>query len=150
MKWRLHYCALACVALNTVAAGDAPASGEGRGTASAELEFTKAREFWAFQPVTVPQVPKVQSSKFKVQNPVDAFVLARLQAKGLQPAPPASKAELIRRLCFDLTGLPPSPEEVKAFVEDGSPGAYERLQSLPNRFWSFVDVNASAMKGGQP
>ena len=58
---------------------------------------------------------------------MDAFVLARLQAKGLQPAPPAAKAELIRRLYFDLTGLPPSPEEVKAFEKDRSPDAYERL-----------------------
>jgi len=95
MKWRLHYCALACAALHTVAAGGAPAPGEARAAATAEPDFTKAREFWAFQPVTAPHVPKVQSSKFKVQNPVDAFVLVKLQAKALQPAPPASKTELI-------------------------------------------------------
>src|SRR6185295_1739468 len=117
----------ACAALHTVAAGGPPASGEGRAPASAEPDFTTAREFWAFQPVQPPRVPKVQSAKFKVKNPVDAFILARLQAKGIQPAPPASQAELIRRLFFDLTGLPPSPEEVKAFVEDASPDAYERL-----------------------
>ncbi len=96
-------------------------------TASGPIDFKKAREFWAFQPVKTPPVPKVQSSKFKVQSPVDAFVLAKLQEKSLQPAPPATKVELIRRVSFDLTGLPPSPEEIKAFAEDRSPGAYERL-----------------------
>src|SRR5437867_8780352 len=127
MKWRLHHCILACAAFITVdrqsshaAAPDAP---DGRVSASAELDSARAREFWSFQPVKLPPVPKSQSSTFKVQNPVDAFVLARLQEKGLEPAPPASKAELIRRLCFDLTGLPPTPEEVKAFVQDRSPDA---------------------------
>src|SRR4029453_15186565 len=96
-------------------------------TATAEMDLAKAREFWAFQPVKSPLVPNARSSRFKIQNPVDVFVLARLQEKGLQPAPPAPKAELIRRLCFDLTGLPPSPEEIKAFVADHSPDAYERL-----------------------
>jgi hypothetical protein len=96
-------------------------------TVSGSIDFKKAREFWAFQPVKPPPVPKVQSTKFKIQNPVDAFVLAKLQEKGLQPAPPATKTELIRRVSFDLTGLPPSPEEIKAFVEDRSPNAYARL-----------------------
>ena len=131
MKWRLHHCSLACIALLTVgrqsSEAAAPVSGEDRGAASAEPDFTKAREFWAFLPVRLPAVPKAHGSRFKVQNPVDSFVLARLQEKGLEPAPTASRAELIRRLCFDLTGLPPSPEEVRAFVQDRSPGAYERL-----------------------
>jgi len=85
------------------------------------------RKSWAFQPVKLPPVPRTQSSRFNVHNPIDAFVLARLQEKGLEPAAPASKAKLIRRLYFDLTGLPPSPEEVKAFVQDRSPSAYARL-----------------------
>ena len=127
MKWRSHHCALACAAFITVDRQSSEAAGpdprDDRVAASTELDFTKAREFWAFQPVRLPPVPKAQSSRFKVQNPVDAFVLARLQEKGLEPAPPASKAELIRRLCFDLTGLPPTPEEVKAFVQDRSPDA---------------------------
>jgi len=131
VNWRFHHCALACAALITVDRQSSEAAvsdpRDDRVAASAELDFTRAREFWAFQPVGLPTVPKAQSSRFKVQNPVDAFVLDRLQEKGLEPAPPASKAELIRRLCFDLTGLPPSPEEVKAFVQDRSPGAYERL-----------------------
>ncbi len=131
MNWRFHRCALACAALISVARqpsqGAAPNPRDARVAPSAQFDSPRAREFWAFQPVRVPTVPKAQSSRFKVQNPVDAFVLARLQEKGLEPAPPASNAELIRRLSFDLTGLPPSPEEVKAFVQDRSAGACERL-----------------------
>lgn len=131
MKWRWHHCASACVAFITVARQSseaaAPDPRESPVAASAEADFKKAREFWSFQPVRLPLVPKPQSSRFKVQNPADAFVLARLQEKGLEPAPPASKSELIRRVTFDLTGLPPSPEEVKAFVQDRSTEAYERL-----------------------
>src|SRR6185503_641296 len=56
-----------------------------------------------------------------------AFILSKLEVKGLAPAPPASKAELARRAWFDLTGLPPSPEEMEAFLADGSPDAYEKL-----------------------
>jgi len=126
MKWRWHYSALACAAFVTVGrpSSDAADSDPRQSpmATSAEIDLARAREFWAFQPVKQPPVPKAipnsRNSQFKVQNPVDAFVLARLQEKGLQPAPPASKAELIRRLCFDLTGLPPSPEEIQAFVGD--------------------------------
>ena len=131
MKRRWHHCVLACaacVAFDPQSSHAAtPGPPDGRVAALAEFDSAKAREFWAFQPVRVPRVPKAQSARFKFQNPLDAFVLARLQEKGLEPAPPASKAELIRRLCFDLTGLPPAPEEVKAFMQDRSPSAYGRL-----------------------
>src|SRR5262245_32035605 len=120
MKWRSHLCALACAAFVTVARQPSEAADsvprESPAVTPAEIDMTKAREFWAFQPVKSPPVPKARSSRFKVQNPVDAFILARLQEKGLQPSPPAAKSELIRRLCFDLTGLPPAPEEIKAFA----------------------------------
>jgi hypothetical protein len=127
MKWRFHLCALAWAAIHTVQGQ--PSGSELRDSqaaTSAAFDLKKAREFWAFQPVKLPRVPKAQSSRFTVQNAVDAFVLARLQDKGLEPAPPAAKPELIRRLWFDLTGLPPSPEEVQAFVDDRSHDAYER------------------------
>jgi len=131
VNWRFHHCGLACAALISVdrhsSEAAVPDPRDDRVAASAALDSARAREVWAFQPVVMPSVPKAQSSRFKVQNPVDALVLARLQEKGLEPAPPASKAELIRRLCFDLTGLPPSPEEVQAFVQARSPRAYERL-----------------------
>jgi len=131
MKWRLRHFVLACAVFVIVDRQSSEAAAveprDSSKASPAEIDLAKARQFWAFQPVKSPPVPKVRSSRFKIQNPIDAFVLARLQEKGLQPAPPASKAELIRRLSFDLTGLPPSPEEIKAFVEDRQPEAYDRL-----------------------
>ncbi|HZP82023.1 MAG TPA: PSD1 and planctomycete cytochrome C domain-containing protein, partial [Chthonomonadaceae bacterium] len=82
--------------------------------------------FWSFQPVRRPAIPKVRQKSW-VRNPIDAFVLKRLEAAGLAPSPPASKAALIRRVTYDLTGLPPSPEQVQAFLADTSPDAYEKL-----------------------
>ncbi len=84
------------------------------------------RAHWAFQPVKRPSLPPVKETAW-VANPIDAFVLAKLEAKGLHPNPPAEKHELIRRLYYDLTGLPPTPAEVDAFVADASPGAYEAV-----------------------
>jgi len=84
------------------------------------------RRFWSFQPITRPEPPEVQNEGW-VRNPIDRFVLHRLEAEGLRPAPEASRIELVRRLSFDLTGLPPTPEDVDAFLEDERPDAYERL-----------------------
>src|SRR5262249_21697636 len=99
----------------------------GSSTNRGELVVTdKDRAFWSFQPVHRPAVPTLKDNAW-VANPVDAFILAKLEAKGLQPNPPASKRELIRRVTYDLTGLPPTPEEVEAFVADQSPQAYEKL-----------------------
>lgn len=86
----------------------------------------RARNFWSFRPVTRPSVPAVKRTDW-VKTPVDAFILAKLETAGLVPAPPASKTALLRRVYYDLTGLPPSPEEVEAFLRDDSPDAYERL-----------------------
>jgi mono/diheme cytochrome c family protein len=97
--------------------------------ASRRSDFTitdEDRHYWALLPVGNPQPPKV-SRKEWVANPIDAFVLARLEEKGLAPNPPADPRTLIRRLFFDLIGLPPAPEEIDAFVADHSPRAYERL-----------------------
>jgi hypothetical protein len=82
---------------------------------------------WSLRPPTRPAVPDVRAPQFPVRTPVDAFILARLGKEGLSPAPEADKLTLIRRLTFDLTGLPPTPAEVEAFVKDPSPGAYEKL-----------------------
>ncbi len=82
---------------------------------------------WAYIKPERPGVPKVQSPKSKVQNPIDAFVLAKLQSKGLKPAPEADRRTLARRLSLDLTGLPPKPEVVEAFVKDRSPDYYEKF-----------------------
>ena len=81
---------------------------------------------WAFVPPTRPDPPKT-SDPARGRNPVDAFVLARLETAGLTPSPEADRATLIRRLSLDLTGLPPTPEEVDAFLADKSDRAYETV-----------------------
>ncbi len=83
------------------------------------------RQWWSYQPLRKPQVPAAGSGW--ARNPIDRFIAARLESEGLKPAPEADRATLIRRLYFDLIGLPPSPEEVQAFVNDESPDAYEKL-----------------------
>ncbi|MBN9119335.1 MAG: DUF1553 domain-containing protein [Planctomycetes bacterium] len=82
---------------------------------------------WAFEPVQRPAVPNVRDPKFEVRNPIDAFVADRLVRDGLVPAPAADKERLLRRVTFDLTGLPPSPAEIDAFLKDDAPGAYEEV-----------------------
>ncbi|MEW4531415.1 PSD1 and planctomycete cytochrome C domain-containing protein [Maioricimonas sp. JC845] len=83
-------------------------------------------EHWSFVPPERPVPPEVSRPGW-TDNPIDAFVLARMEQAGLSPSPEASKETLIRRLSLDLTGLPPTPDEVDAFVADESPDAYERL-----------------------
>ena len=94
--------------------------------AETAAEFSdQERKHWAFQPVVRPEPPKVSNAKW-IRNPIDAFVLAELEPKNLQPAPAADQITLLRRASFDLIGLPPSPEEVDAFLADRSPKAWER------------------------
>ncbi len=81
---------------------------------------------WAFQPVTKPALPEVKKKRW-VQTPIDSFVLAKLEEKHLDPAPVADRRTLIRRVTYDLIGLPPKPEEVDAFIKDKRPDAYARL-----------------------
>src|SRR4051794_37985802 len=80
---------------------------------------------WAFVPPTAPTVP-VLDSKW-AQTPLDRFVLAKLNDGGLKPADRADKRTLIRRATFDLTGLPPTPSEIEAFLADASPDAFTKL-----------------------
>ena len=83
-------------------------------------------DHWSLRPVKKPAAPEVKDKGW-VKNPIDAFVLEKLQEKGLRPRPAADRRTLIRRLSFTLLGLPPSPGEVKAFVEDKDPEAYKNL-----------------------
>ncbi len=84
------------------------------------------RQHWAFVAPKRPALPEVKEGTW-ARNPVDAFILAPIEAAGIAPSPEADRATLIRRIRFDLTGLPPTPEEVDAFVADARPDAYERL-----------------------
>ncbi|MFN7139703.1 MAG: DUF1549 domain-containing protein, partial [Limisphaerales bacterium] len=107
-------------------------------------EGAQYQEHWSLITPTRPAVPKVKNNRW-VKNPVDAFILARLEAEGLKPAPEADRRTLARRLSLDLIGLPPDPQEVEAFVKDKSPNAYEKyvdkLLSSPHwgehrgRYW---------------
>ena len=85
-----------------------------------------ARAFWSFQPVTRPSLPAVSDGDW-VRNPIDAFILRKLEANGLSPNPPADKVALLRRAYYGLTGLPPSPSDVKSFLRDSSDDAFERV-----------------------
>ena len=87
---------------------------------------TISSDHWSLQPLTKPALPNVAKNDW-VRSPIDAFVLEKLAKKGLTPNPDADRATLIRRLKFDLLGLPPSPEEIHAFVSDKDPRAYEEL-----------------------
>jgi len=85
-----------------------------------------AQGHWAYQPVHRPATPSVQNKSW-VRSPIDALVLARMEAKGVKPSPDADRAALIRRATLDAWGMIPTPDEVKAFVTDKSPDAYEKL-----------------------
>ncbi|QEG00491.1 Planctomycete cytochrome C [Stieleria maiorica] len=90
------------------------------------MSIDQGRQFWAFRPVSDPAIPELPDSNW-VANPIDAFVLTRLQKNGLSPAPAADKVTLIRRITQDLIGLPPTPDQIDEFVADQSPSAYDKL-----------------------
>ena len=110
--------------------GGAQANARGQGSSVAPSDggynWTQWRRFWSFQPIRRPAVPSTSGQSW-VRNDIDSFVLARLEQEGLRPAPEADKLTLLRRATFDLTGLPPTPQESRAFLADHSADAYERL-----------------------
>ena len=87
----------------------------------------EAKRYWAYQPVRRHAVPALTTHHSPLTNPIDTFILARLEAKGLEPVGPADKVTLVRRAYYDLCGLPPTPEQVDAFVKDTSPNAWAKL-----------------------
>jgi hypothetical protein len=105
------------------------------------------RQHWSFQPVSKPTVPAVKNTAW-VSNPVDNFILEKLETAGITPNPAADKRTLLRRVSFDLTGLPPPEAEVEAFLADNSPNAFakvvDRLLASPQygerwgRYWLDV------------
>lgn len=96
------------------------------GSAETTIDWDKARQHWAFQPIEPVAKPTVKEKLWNV-NPIDAFVYRRLAENGLQPTGPANKHTLVRRLYLNLIGLPPTIDEVNEFVEDDSPEAYQHL-----------------------
>ncbi|HZT78912.1 MAG TPA: DUF1549 domain-containing protein, partial [Gemmataceae bacterium] len=103
------------------AAGRLPAEGPGGQPPAAE-----GLDHWAFRRPAKVNPPPVRDTSW-VRNPIDAFLLARMEKAGLRPSPPADRATLLRRVTFDLTGLPPTPEEIDAALNDPSPDWYERV-----------------------
>ncbi|HEY3458308.1 MAG TPA: DUF1549 domain-containing protein, partial [Bryobacteraceae bacterium] len=92
---------------------------------SVGAQITAAKTHWAFVPPQRPALPAVKNTTWP-HNPIDTFVLARLEKEGLSPSPEADRVTLLRRLTLDVTGLPPTPEEVDAFLKDTSKDAYEK------------------------
>ena len=92
----------------------------------AGINWSREREFWSFQRPQRKPLPPVVRSGWPAQ-PIDHFILVRLEARGLTPSPEADRRTLIRRLSFDLTGLPPAPADVERFVADARPDAWEQL-----------------------
>jgi hypothetical protein len=90
------------------------------------IDIEAGRKHWAYQPLRAPAIPEVKDAAWS-GNDIDRFILARLESAGLQPGADAKKIILVRRLYFDLIGLPPTPEEIARFVDDKSPKAYENL-----------------------
>jgi hypothetical protein len=113
------------------------------------------KKHWAFQPMQRPTPPELKQAG--IENPIDRFILAKLEAAHLQPAPPADRPTLLRRATFDLTGLPPTPEELEAFTNDPSPDAFDRvvdrLLASPHygerwgRFWLDVARYSDGLGG---
>src|SRR6185503_14656229 len=81
---------------------------------------------WAYQPVKRPAIPAVADTS-RIENPIDRFIQDRLRREGLSPAHRADKRTRLRRVTLDLTGLPPTPDEMRAFLADGTPDAYEKV-----------------------
>jgi hypothetical protein len=110
-----------------------PPVGSGKKVTPAQIALFKRwiaqgaqyKEHWAFLPPKRPALPVVKNTAW-VRNPIDRFILARLEKEGLKPSPEADRATLLRRVSFDLTGLPPTPKDLDAFLADKSPDAYEK------------------------
>ena len=121
-----------------------------------------ARRHWSLRPVVKPRVPAVQAAAW-VHNPIDAFIRSAQEAQGISPASPADRRTLLRRITYDLTGLPPTPAEIDNFLADASPTAYEkavdRLLASPRygerwgRYWldiaRYADTRGSILPGLQ-
>lgn len=120
----------------------------------------RRREHWAWQPVRAVSPPVVSGSAWPL-TPVDQFLLASMKAKGMEPAPAAGRMTLLRRVTYDLTGLPPTEAEIAAYAADTAPGAYERLvdrllasphygERMARRFMDIIRYSESHGSEGDP
>jgi hypothetical protein len=140
------------------AAGPAPkARSEPRAAAKGTgIDWASARQHWAYQPIARQNPPPIKDAEWPV-SPIDPFILARLESKGLTPSPPADRRTLLRRAYYDLIGLPPTAQEIAAFEDDRSPTAFadvvDRLLASPRygerwgRHWLDVARYADTKDG---
>ena len=105
---------------------EAPDPRDGGELTSSIIDFDKEREYWAYQPVSLPPRPRVKDAKWP-SSTIDYHTLARMESQGLRPSRAASKLSLIRRATFDLIGLPPKPADIDAYMEDDSPEAFSKV-----------------------
>ena len=134
--WRIrippnYWCTVALWGMVLAVPPQVVVASEGEGTNAAATTRDGAispedRRFWSFQPISRPPLPEVKAADWP-RAPIDRFVLARLEAHGLPPVRGADKRTLIRRATFDLIGLPPTPEEVDAFLADDSVDAFPKV-----------------------
>lgn len=103
-----------------------PREGDARPHPKYGMSLEEGLQFWAFRPLTRPELPAPTPGK-SASHPVDRFVLEKIAHAGLETAPPADKRTLIRRAAYDLTGLPPTPRQVEAFLADASPQAFDTV-----------------------
>lgn len=127
MRMKIGYLAVAW-SLASLVAMDVSAATEAasEGTSARARRAAQAQQHWAYVPVAAPEIPQVKNAQW-VRTPIDALVLAQLEAKDIKPSSDADRATLIRRVTLDTWGLIPTPEEVETFVNDKSPDAYEKL-----------------------
>jgi mono/diheme cytochrome c family protein len=122
---------------------------------ASDPRVAKVADHWSFKPLKRPALPQLKDAAW-ISSPIDAFILAKLDKAKLRPTPPANKEAWLRRVAFDLTGLPPTPDEIKVFVNDAGPEAYakvvERLLASPayGERWArhWLDVARYADSGG--
>jgi cytochrome c553 len=95
-------------------------------TKQAGMSIEEGRQFWSFRPIAKPNAPSIQDNSW-AKNEIDRFIRAKQEEQGLKPSKPASKSDLARRAYFSLIGLPPTPEQIDAFVSDPSPDAFDHL-----------------------
>ena len=134
-----------------------PAVGDAAFAPQKSIDIAAGRQFWSFQPHGNSPVPPIRNPQSEIRNQIDTWVISRLDKEGLSPSPPADRRTLIRRLSFDLVGLPPTLTEVESFAADERPDAYERrvdrLLASPHygerwgRYWldlaRYADENPS-------
>lgn len=124
--WRRIACSFGLLAAATLGLRSAPSQALEPELPGETAISSADRQHWSFRPLRAPGVPKVEDKGWS-RTPIDNFVISLLQQKGVQPAPEAHRTTLLRRVTFDLRGLPPTPQEISAFLADDQPDAYERL-----------------------